>query len=253
MINTSPYEAALGANLMVRPIINTLDADETDGEVHTILSELSKKIKSNNNIKGVNREQIDTEVNAVAMNDEQRGNMRRINELTDRLVTEIEANPEAHAANERIRERTIGALRRMANLHGRQATTRDDIERLIANGVDFVVGQLRNQYRQDDFFAKLREKLTNLLLTIRFIYDRIMKENDTLTDPEQQLTPGQLIIKLLNSLRDQLIKFLTETNFYQAVQQYMAKQSTASLYFYTALSGVLAAIVIYRYRDYFKK
>ena len=31
-------EAALGANLMVRPIINAFDVDEDNAEVHSILS-----------------------------------------------------------------------------------------------------------------------------------------------------------------------------------------------------------------------
>ena len=189
-------------------------------------------------------------MNAAPLNDEQRVNTRRINQLTDLLVRRIEENPDALAAFETIRQRTVGALNNLANMTGRQAATRADIEKLIEAGVTIVVGQLRNQYRQEEFFANINEKLRNLLLTIRIIYRRITESNSTLTD---SLPTTELVLKLLSSLRNQFIKFLTESDFYQAVRRRLADETTRSLQFKTALLIGFSAIMIFRFRHYFNK
>ena len=77
----------------------------------------------------------------------QRLNVVRINDITDGVVTQINQNPEANKKYEKVRQRTLGSIYMAAGVEG-EARTREDIQALIIAGVDFFVGQLRNQYRR---------------------------------------------------------------------------------------------------------
>ena len=74
-------------------------------------------------------------------------NVGRINDITDGVVKQINENKDANEKYEKVRQRTLGSIYLAAGVEG-EATTREHIQALIVAGVDFFVGQLRNQYRR---------------------------------------------------------------------------------------------------------
>ena len=81
---------------------------------------------------------------------QQRLNVTRINDVTDGVVNQIRNNPQAYEAYENIRERTLNEINKQAEITDR-ATTREEVVKLLNAGVDFFIGQLKNQLRQVKF------------------------------------------------------------------------------------------------------
>jgi len=240
--NDNVNDAALKANSLMRPMMKhlVLNVDEVDGEAKKILNDQGEK--------------LNTAVNTAPLNDEQKANEHEINAATDDIVATIMENPEANAALERIRARTIPYITKEANLYGRQAADidRKDIEKLIDVGVKFVVNLLQNQLRQDDFYTIITEKLSNLLLAIQVIYERIIKVNAELIK-EKPLSATELILKLVGTLRKKFIEFLSETTLVHCIRRQLTKVMPNFLCIKTAVQIGVFAIVIYRFRHYFHK
>jgi len=232
----SEREAALGANIMVRPIINMLDQDEmTDAEGHAVL--------------GQERSALDNQVDRAAIENEQRLNIERINSVTDGVIQQINENPDANAAYEKIRQRTLGTVYTMAGVQG-EARTREDIQALIEAGVDFFIGQLRNQLRQDEIVTALKQKVFNLLLTLQTIYDRVVDSNKKVDKP---LSSAELIRTLLRKLRACFIEFLRTSTFYRWIQRELIRHNNYQIILKYAFGAVAVAFVVYKFKNYFEK
>ena len=91
---------------------------------------------------------------------QQRLNVTRINDVTDGVVNQIRNNPQANEAYENIRERTLQTMNKMAKLTDDRPKTREEVEKLLVAGVDFLIGQLENQLRQVRFTVYCSQTVT---------------------------------------------------------------------------------------------
>ena len=184
------------------------------------------------------RQAAESAIDEASLSPDERNRMRAVTDITDGFVTQINQNPTAYRAYEDIRERTIGAIVRMAGMNGQEPQNAEDLQRLIEAGVDFFVLQFNNLWIRMNI---TKESLYNLLLTIRIIYEKLISWNKK----AEKLTDLQLVNILLKTLFNKVLSFMSNTRFVLWVREQIDRHNLLNLVFKSVYYAGLFAVAAY--------
>ena len=160
------------------------------------------------------------------------------------IGAEIRKNNEAEERMEAIRKRTIGTMYKELKLNTGDVIDKKIIDRMIVWSTHFVIGQFKNSVTNlaaeyNLTWKKLKQKITNMLLTASFLLVKINGFNEKLND---KLTCSDLVKSFLRAIKDNFIKHLMQTNIYRDWLRTLERQGS----FGTAIRVVFFGIAIYQ-------